>query len=178
VQRLDGGLEVIVGLATAEQGSGLVGMWGPVGELLDRVPGVDVVADVGRLYPASPAAEVLTNASAVVLVTRPSIDAVAHLRARAAAVLRELERRPGGPPPVSCVVVTTPRDDASPKQIDTVLRQAGLPVTVLGRIAYDPRGAGMLAGDWVGRLDRSLLVRSTREVVGRLAQRIAAPVGG
>jgi hypothetical protein len=36
----------------------------------------------------------------------------------------------------------------------------------------------MLAGDWVGRLDRSLLVRSTREVVGRLAQRLSAPVGG
>jgi MinD-like ATPase involved in chromosome partitioning or flagellar assembly len=177
VQRLDGGLEVIVGLSTGEQGSGLVGMWAPIGELLDRVPGVDVVADLGRLYPASPAADVLPGASAVVLVTRPTIDAVAHLRARAAAVLRGLDRRRGGPPTVFCVVVTTARDDASPKQIETVLRQAGLPVPVLGRIALDPKGAGMLAGDWVGRLDRSLLVRSTREVVGRLAQRLTAPVG-
>ena len=177
VQRLDGGLEVIVGLTTGEQGSGLAGSWGPIGDLLDRVPGVDVVADLGRLYPSSPAADALPHASAVVLVTRPTIDAVAHLRARAATVLRDLERRPGGAPIVGCVVVTTPRDDASPKQIDTVMRQAGLPVTVLGRIAYDPKGAGMLAGDWVGRLDRSLLVRSTREVVGRLAQRLNATAG-
>ena len=177
VQRLDGGLEVVVGLSAGEQGSGLVGLWGPVGELLDRAPGVDVIADCGRLYPGSPAADVLAFAAAVVLVSRPTIDAVAHLRARAGAVLRELERRPGRPPPVHVVVVTTARDDSSPKQIDQVLRQAGLPATVLGRIALDPKGAGMLSGEWVGRLDRSLLVRSAREVAGELAQRLAAPVG-
>jgi len=178
VQRLDGGLEVIVGLAAAEQAGGLAGMWAPVGELLDRVPGVDVVADCGRLYPGSPAAEVLPHASAIVLITRPTIDAVAHLRTRAATVLRELDlQRPGGRPPMSCVVVTSPRDDTSPKQIDQVLREAGLPVTVLGRIALDPKGAGMLSGEWVGRLDKSLLVRSTREVVTRLAQRLAATAG-
>lgn len=177
VQRLDGGLEVIVGLTSGEQGSGLVGSWGPIGEMLDRVPGVDVIADLGRLYPASPAADALQHATAVVLVTRPTIDAVAHLRARVAAVLRDLERRSGGAPTIGVVVVTSPRDEASPKQIETVLRQAGLAAPVLGRIAHDPKGAGLLTGDWVGRLDRSLLVRSTREVVGRLAQRLAAPVG-
>lgn len=177
VQRLDGGLEVIVGLSTGEQGSGLTGLWGPVGELLDRAPGVDVIADCGRLYPGSPAVDVLAHAGAVVLVTRPTIDAVAHLRARVSAVLRELERRPGRRPPLSVLVVTSPRDDASPRQIDLVLRQAGLPASVLGRIALDPKGAGMLGGDWVGRLDRSLLVRSAREVAGQLAQRLAAPVG-
>jgi hypothetical protein len=177
VQRLDGGLEVIVGLTTGEQGSGLAGSWGPIGEMLDRVPGVDVIADLGRLYPSSPAADALQHAAAVVLVTRPTIDAVAHLRARVASVLRDLERRPGGAPTIGVVVVTSPRDEASPKQIETVLRQAGLAAPVLGRIAHDPKGAGLLAGDWVGRLDRSLLVRSTRDVVGRLAQRLAAPVG-
>jgi hypothetical protein len=175
VQRLDGGLEVIVGLAAGEQASGLTGLWSPIGELLDRVPGVDVVADCGRLYPGSPATDVLAHAAAIVLVTRPTIDAVAHLRTRAAGVLRELGRRGAGMPTVACVVVTSPRDDTSPKQIDQVLRQAGLPVAVLGRIALDPKGAGMLSGEWVGRLDKSLLVRSTREVVGRLAQRLAAP---
>ena len=56
-------------------------------------------------------------------------------------------------------------------------RQAGLPVPVLGRIALDQRGAGLLRGEWIGRLDRSLLVRSARDVAGRLAQRLAAPVG-
>jgi hypothetical protein len=177
VQRLDGGLEVIVGLATGEQGSGLTGLWGPVGQLLDEVPGLDVVADCGRLYAGSPATDVLQHASSVVLVTRPSIEAVAHLRARLAAVLRDLDRRPTAPPPVSVVVITSPRDDSSPRQIEQVLRQAGLPVPVIGRVAVDPKGAGLLTGEWIGRLDRSLLVRSAREVAGRLAHQLVAPVG-
>lgn len=177
VQRLDGGLEVVVGLSAGEQGSGLAGLWGPVGELLDQAPGVDVIADCGRLYSGSPAADVVHSAAVVVLVTRPTIDAVAHLRARAGAVLRELERRPGRRAQVCVVVVTGPRDDASPRQIEQVLRQAGLPVPVLGRVALDPKGAGLLSGEWVGRLDKSLLVRSTRDIAGQLAQRLSTPVG-
>jgi hypothetical protein len=145
--------------------------------MLDRAPGVDVIADCGRLYSGSPAADVLSSAAAVLLVTRPTIDAVAHLRARTGALLRELERRPGRPPLLFAVVVTNPRDDKSPKQIGLVLRQAGLPVPVLGRVALDPKGAGLLSGEWVGRLDKSLLVRSTRDIAGRLATRLAAPVG-
>jgi hypothetical protein len=47
---------------------------------------------------------------------------------------------------------------------------------VLGRVALDPKGAGLLAGDWVGRLDRSLLVRSVREIARQLATRLGAPV--
>jgi hypothetical protein len=91
-------------------------------------------------------------------------------------VLRELDGRPGRPPQLYTVVVTSPRDDSSPKQIDQVLRQAGLPVPVLGRVALDPKGAGLLTGDWVGRLDRSLLVRSVREIARQLATRLGAPV--
>jgi hypothetical protein len=169
VQRLDGGLEVIVGLGSAEQAAGLAGLWGPVAMLLERVPGADVVADCGRLYPGSPAMDVVVHASAVVLVTRPSIEAVAHLRARAAAVVAELNGRAMRMPPVFVAVVTGPRDDRSAQEIELVMRQARLPVSVVGRIAYDPKGAGMLAGEWVGRLDKSLLVRSAREVAGKLA---------
>ena len=57
-----------------------------------------------------------------------------------------------------------------------MLRQAGLPVPVLGRVALDPKAAGLLSGEWIGRLDRSLLVRSVREIAGQLASRLAAPV--
>ena len=45
-----------------------------------------------------------------------------------------------------------------------------------GRVALDPKGAGLLAGDWVGRLDRSLLVRSVREIARQLSGRLGAPV--
>jgi hypothetical protein len=179
VQRLDGGLEVIVGLAGPEQVGGLSGLWSPMGTLFDRAPDIDVVADCGRIYPGSPAMDVVMHASAVVLVTRPSIDAVAHLRARAAAVAAELNSRAAMPPPIYVVVVTAPRDDKSSQEIQHVLRQARVPATVLGRVAYDSRGAGMLSGEWLGRLDKSLLVRSVREIAGRLAQvTAAAPAAG
>jgi MinD-like ATPase involved in chromosome partitioning or flagellar assembly len=173
VQRLDGGLEVIVGVAAAEQSSGLTGLWAPTATLLGQVPGADVIADCGRLYPGSPALDVLAQAAAVVLVTRPSIDAVAHLRVRAAAVVGELTSRLPSLPPIFVVVVTSPRDDKSPAEIQQVMQQAQIPATVIGRVAYDPKGAGMLTGEWVGRLDKSLLVRSAREVAGRLAQATA-----
>ena len=148
---------MIVGLATGEQGSGLAGLWGPVGQLLDEVPGIDVVADCGRLYAGSPATDVLQWAGAVVLVARPSIESVAHLRARATAVLRDLDRRPGpaaagvrrgGHRPARRRLAPADRDGAAPG------RAAG---PVLGRIALDPKGAGLLSGEWIGRLDQSLL---------------------
>jgi hypothetical protein len=177
VQRLDGGLEVVLGLTAGEQAAGLTGLWSPVAMMLNRVPGVDVIADCGRLYHNSPSTDVIVHASAVVLVTRPSIEAVAHLRARAVAVLTEVgSRGPNNPPPVFVVVVTGARDDKSPQEIQLVLRQARLPVTVIGRIALDSRGAGMLAGEWVGRLDKSLLIRSARDVAAKLSQATVSQV--
>src|SRR5690606_39436394 len=46
-------------------------------------------------------------------------------------------------------------------------------VTVLGGLALDPKGAELLSGRWGGRLDRSLLIRSAREVAAELVARIA-----
>ncbi|MCP9979874.1 hypothetical protein [Actinomadura madurae] len=51
-------------------------------------------------------------------------------------------------------------------------------VTVLGGLALDPKGAGLLSGSWGGRLDRSLLIRSAREVAGELAGRLPTPFAG
>jgi hypothetical protein len=173
VQRLDGGLEVILGLAAGEQATGLTGLWTPISMLLERAPGVDVIADCGRLYPGSPAHDVVVHANAVLLLTRPAIDAVAHLRNRAAAVASETNSRSTIVPPLFVAVVTGPRDNKSAQEIQLVLRQAQIPANVIGRIALDPRGAGMLAGEWVGRLDKSLLIRSAREIAAKLAQATA-----
>jgi MinD-like ATPase involved in chromosome partitioning or flagellar assembly len=176
VQRLDGGLEVVLGLSAGEQTAGLTGLWAPVATLLDRVPGVDVIGDCGRLYHGGPGMDVVASASSVVLVTRSSIDAVAHLRSRAITVVTELANRAANMPPVLVVVVTSARDDKSPAEIQQVLRHARLPVMVIGRIALDDRGAGMLAGEWVGKLDKSLLIRSARDVAAKIAQATASNV--
>lgn len=173
VQRLDGGLEVLLGLATGDQAAGMAGLWAPLAGLLDRVPDLDVIADCGRLYTGGPTTDVCRAASAVVLVARPTIDSVAHLRTRAAGLASELRSGLPGGTPLHVVVVTGPRDTKSTREIQTVLAQAEIPASVVGRIAHDPQGAGMLTGEWVGRLDRSLLVRSARELATRLAQEIA-----
>jgi hypothetical protein len=169
VQRLDGGLEVVVGLTAPEQATGLTGLWAPTAMLLQQLPDADVVADCGRLYPGSPALDVLPHAAAIVLVTRTGVEAVAHLRSRAGALLADLGRRGVRAPPIFALVVTSPRDDRSTPEVERVMRQARLPVPVLGRLAYDQKGAGMLTGEWAGRLDKSLLVRSARDVASRLA---------
>lgn len=176
-QRLDGGLEVLLGLARAEQAAQVDGVWAPMATVLAGIPGVDVIADCGRLYPRSPALDVLGHSGAVLLVTRPAIDAVAHLRARASALASALNSHVPGGIPLYVGVLTSSRDDKSPREIDLVLRQANVPASVVGRVAYDAQGAGMLTGEWLGRLDRSLLVRSVRQIAGRLAQTVVTGTG-
>jgi hypothetical protein len=177
VQRLDGGLEVLLGLSSGDQAGGMTGLWGPLANVLDRTPGVDVVADCGRLYSNAPTLDVLQYASAVLLVTRPTIDAVAHTRARLAQLASQLRSGQSDGVPLFVAVIASARDDKSAGEIQTVLRQAQVPAGVVGRIGYDPAGAGMITGEWVGRLDKSLLIRSAREVAGRLAGAMHARVG-
>jgi hypothetical protein len=177
VQRLGGGLEVLLGLSSGDQAGGMAGLWGPLARVLDRTPGVDVIADCGRLYSQAPTLDVLQNASAVLLVTRPTIDGVAHLRARLAALGSQLRSSMPDGVPLFVVVIAAARDDKSAGEIALVLRQSQVPATVLGRIGYDPAGAGMITGEWVGRLDRSLLIRSARDVAARLAGALQVRVG-
>jgi hypothetical protein len=41
--------------------------------------------------------------------------------------------------------------------------------SVLGGIAFEPRSAELLRGEWGGRLDKSLLIRTARDAAGQLA---------
>ncbi len=161
-QELRGGLEVLVGLPTAEHSEQVERRWASVGALLEATDARDVVADCGRLTPISPIEELFPYAAALLLVTRPTVDGVAHLRARIEAM--------DDAPPVFVAVVTGQSDNRSPRQVQDILDDAELPATVLGRIAYDPIGAGTLAGEWSDRLSRSLLMRSARDVAGKLVR--------
>lgn len=178
LQIVDGGLEVLVGLASGDQAGGMTGLWGPVAALLDRVPEMDVVADCGRLYSQAPTAEVLRSARGVLLVTRPTVDGVVHLRNRLASLAAALHSGAPDGIPLHVAVVSAPRDEQSVLEVAQVLRASRLPVGVVERIAYDPAGAGMLTGEWLGKLDRSLLIRSARQLATRLAESLATRVGG
>jgi hypothetical protein len=188
-QRLVGGLDVLVGLTNAEQAQGLTWLWGPLGRAFQGlgVPdqaagratgpgGIDVLADCGRLGAGSPLLDLLREADMVVLLARATLEHVAHLRERVNALAGELT----GPsaPPLGIVVLADPRQyHGSVAEVDRIITNAKLPATVLGGLALDPKGAEMLRGQWGGRLDRSLLIRSARELAAALLRRLAAAHG-
>lgn len=183
-QRLVGGLDVLVGITNAEQAQAMTWLWGPLGRAFAGLSPVDVLADCGRLGADTPLTELMREAEMVVLLTRATLEQVAHLRERVAALTAELR----GGPPVGVLVLADPRDyRGSIAEVDRILAgarnrgQAPDPaqgprppdVTVLGGLALDPKGAELLSGRWGGRLDRSLLIRSAREVAADLVARLA-----
>ncbi|WP_231335285.1 hypothetical protein [Actinomadura graeca] len=184
-QRLVGGLDVLVGITNAEQAQAMTWLWGPLGRAFAGLAPVDVIADCGRLGADTPLTDLLREADQVVLLTRATLEQVAHLRERVAALTAELR----GGPPVGVLVLADPRDfRGSIAEVDRIVagavhrgrapdavEPAGPPpaqVTVLGGLALDPKGAELLSGSWGGRLDRSLLIRSAREVAADLAGRL------
>ncbi|QKG25032.1 hypothetical protein [Actinomadura verrucosospora] len=188
-QRLVGGLDVLVGLTNAEQAQAMTWLWGPLGRAFTGLGTVDVIADCGRLGAGGPLVDLLREADLVVLLTRATLEQVAHLRERVAALTAELR----GGPPIGVLVLADPRDfRGSIAEVDRIIagargRQAPDPVAqaarpgpppsevrVLGGLALDPKGADLLSGRWGGRLDRSLLIRSAREVAGDLVARLGA----
>jgi hypothetical protein len=180
-QRLVGGLDVLVGLTNAEQAQGLTWLWGPLGRAfrgLGQAGGIDVLADCGRLGGGSPLLDLLREADLVLLFARATLEHVAHLRERIGALRGELTGP--GAPPLGIVVIADPRQyHGSIAEVDRIITNAKLPATVLGGLALDPKGAEMLRGQWGGRLDRSVLIRSARELAATLGRRLApAQPGG
>jgi hypothetical protein len=174
VQVLNGGLEVLVGVSTAEQSSGLAGLWGALGQALARVPEADVVADCGRLGPGAPTLPLLRHAAVLLLVARATVDSVAHARDRLAALAGRLGDGGVPGPALGLVLVAPPRESrAAGEQVGEALRAARLPAEVLGTIADDPKAARLLSGRWHGRLGGSLLVRSARQLAAQLHARVA-----
>ncbi|MBO2452056.1 hypothetical protein J4573_33560 [Actinomadura barringtoniae] len=183
-QRLVGGLDVLVGITGAEQAQGMTWLWSPLGRAFAGLSPVDVLADCGRLGAGSPLNDLLREADMVVLFTRATLEQVAHLRERVAALTDDLR----GGPPIGVIVLADPRDfRASIAEVDRIVaagaqqRRSAVetgppppPVQVLGGLALDPKGAELLGGSWGGRLDRSLLIRSAREVAGELVSRLSA----
>jgi hypothetical protein len=179
-QRLVGGLDVLVGLTNAEQAQGLTWLWGPLGRAFRGLgqadgsaagPGIDVLADCGRLGGGGPLLDLLREADMVVLLARATLEHVAHLRERVSALSGELTGL--GAPPLVIVVIADPRQyHAAVAEVDRIVTNAKLSAAVIGGLAYDPKGAEMLRGQWGGRLDRSLLIRSARELAAAMARRL------
>ncbi|MFF3440404.1 hypothetical protein [Streptosporangium sp. NPDC002721] len=166
-QKIIGGLDVLAGLTHGEQAAGLTWLWGPLGRALATLPDADVLADCGRLGGHPQLAELTTEAALVVLFTRASLDHVAHLRERLQIMPRE--------PQVGVVVIADPRQYRTTiEEVRRIVAGTGRNVAFVSGLAHDPKGAELLRGQWGGRLDRSLLIRTARELGGRLDAQVRA----
>jgi hypothetical protein len=172
-QKLNGGLDILAGVTNAEQGAGLNLLWGPVGRVLAANAQADVIADCGRLGVDGPHYDLLAEAALIVLVTRPSLGEVIRLRDRVASVTAAIQKR-GRPGAGADVVVIADYKQirTSVAEIGHALKQASVPARVAGGLADDPRGADLLRGEWGGKLDKSLLIRTARDIAESLASRL------
>jgi len=169
VQKLHGGLDVLAGVTNAEQGAGLSLLWGPIGKVLASLPQADVIADCGRLGADGPLYDLLAEATKVVLVTRVHVADVIRLRDRSVAFAAAAQSRGRRGFGVGVVVIADhKRFRAAIGEVQQVLGQGGAPATVLGGIAHDTKGADLLRGEWGGNLDRTLLIKTAREVAESL----------
>lgn len=150
-QTLTGGIPVLVGPASAQQGYALGPLWEHLGPVLAALPGADVIADCGRLEPHSPAREIARSAHLVLLVARPTLEGVAHLRALLAAGVSDA--------PVGIVLL-----GESPYPAEEV--EAATGVKVVGTVPRDERAAQLLNGEpgKAAVLNRSALLRSARRI--------------
>src|SRR6266702_5417860 len=177
-QKLHGGLDLLAGLVNAEQAAGLHQLWGQIGKVFAEVGDVDVIADCGRLGVDGPFYDLLAHAAAVVLIARVTLEDVVRLRDRVVAVATGLANRRLAPPPIGVVVVADHKHfKRNIAEVSRVLATSGAPARMLGGLADEPKSAHMLRGQWGTRLDRSLLVRTARELAGHLARELPMLAG-
>jgi hypothetical protein len=170
-QKLYGGLDVLTGVANTEQAGGLQLLWGKIGQVLSAIPQLDVLADCGRLGMDGPFYDLLGYASSVVLVARPNLEGVVRLRDRVAAVAAALAKR-GQPGAILDVVIVADYKQLrqATEEVGNALGHGNLSGRVVGGLAYEPKSAEMLrGGQWGGKLDKSMLIRTAREVAAQLA---------
>src|SRR5581483_2488852 len=117
------------------------------------------------------------EATAVVLVSKVQVADVIRLRDRAAAFAAAAQSRGRRGFGVGVVVVAEHKKfRAALGEVQHVLGQANAQATVLGGIAHDTKGADLLSGEWGGSLDRTMLIKTAREVAAQLVHSLP-PIG-
>ncbi|MFE0457736.1 hypothetical protein ACFW1A_00565 [Kitasatospora sp. NPDC058965] len=168
-QKLNGGLDVLVGPSGPEQATAWSGLWLNLGRALAAMGDTDAIVDVGRIGPRSSNADLLSSASLVLLVARTHAEDLAAVRDRAAAVVARLG---AGGAPVGILLVAPRREwNRAAAGLGQLLVGAGVGAEVLGCIEEDPDGAAQLAGRKGGRVAKSKLLRSARLVVTNIGGR-------
>ncbi len=175
-QRLHGGVRALAGIQTPAQVGALAGMWPSLGQLLDRLPAMDVLADCGRLGPDAPATtlEAAAHAAVLLLVCRAEVEQVAHLRDRVAELAGARLDRPL--PPLGVVLIADKRSQRdSAAQVTRLLDRWRLPAVVVGTLPVDPVAAAYLCGRLHGSPPATSLGRAARALADQLAAGLPGP---
>lgn len=173
-QPVAGGLEVIAGLRGPEQATGLEPFWPALARVAAAVPGADVIADVGRFQAGSPVLPLVQAAHLVVLVCRPTLSSLVHLRERLGALVPSLAGAGGWRPTVGVVVVGDAGGERDAASVVEVLGRTATPPDRIWRLALDPRGAAVFDGGHVRRPERTDLARSAATLAGEMAALVDA----
>jgi hypothetical protein len=166
VQVADGGLPVLVGVASPAHANALAASWRGLADSLAGWADGDVFVDCGRLSGEPSTRELLRCSTRVVVLCRATPAGVAHTRS----ALEQLQVGRSGSP-VSVLVIG---DSDAPGQVGAALRGLG-ELDVIGPLAFDVEAAQGLAGRWTRRLDRTALVVSARVVAHAVDARIPRP---
>jgi len=168
VQQIAGGLEVLTGVSSPDQVQGLGPTWQHLARSLRSVPGRDVIADCGRLTPGAATMPVLQSADAVLMLARPTIEGLSHLRELIRGLADLLHLGGYDAVPVGVALITSYRDAGTARDVQSILDQAGLPASVLGILAEDYKAAAAIRSGDSRRVRQSLLTRSAAEIGDRL----------
>jgi hypothetical protein len=163
------GRPVLLGVPSPEQLAGLGGAWSQISPLISA-HATDVLVDVGRITPGSPALPVMVRADAVLFVVRPDLEGTAHLRERLTSLRSALRLGEYDGPPVGVVVVTSYRDERVVGELQQLLDSERLGVRVLGIVADDPKAARILSSSRLGDPRKTLLGRSARTIAEKVLQ--------
>lgn len=155
---LPGGLPAVLSPDGPDQVHGALAAAGPqIGRFLAQLPDVDVICDVGRLGPGSPAVDLVAEATALLMVARPEaaqLQPAAH---------RLLSLRPRVRHLGWLLIGDKPHD---PGHVEETF---GFPV--VGVIADDPRSVAVIeAGGMTRRIRRLPFVRSSVSVADTLGR--------
>lgn len=151
-QEIPGGLAAVVAPDRPDQATAALHAAGAtLGPWLQSLPDVDVIADVGRLSPSSPALSFAAAADMILMVARPTAEQIQPAAERVN-TLQTVNPKVGW-----CLIGDSPHP---PDEIERVHK-----VTVVGVLADDPKGAAALErGGSARRVRRSALVRSASEL--------------
>lgn len=175
-QVVTGGQRLLVGLESPEQSEAAGALWPTLARAFRELPGYDVIVDAGALSLRAGQLGLVQRGDLAVGVVRPHPASVMHMRQRVAALHDTFRALGADAPRIGLVCVEDVQHQGEASSAVATVRGDRPDILDLGQVALDPRAERMFHGDPVSRPERTMLVRSGRSLVGRLAAAVGPVV--